>query len=365
MRFSIGIVLNAGLYQPGVVHSHVRCRAGLASLLFRSKRGAAFAAALVIAMSLCACSQQKTSAASPDNANLQTSSGPLSAPAKAANVSYGPLPHLDGVRALQYTKDVVAFGPRYVSSPGHKKVEEYLRAKLKGDNLEEDRFTATTPDGRFPMTNYIAKFPGTKDGLIVLTGHYDTIYNRKDFVGANDGGSSTGILLALADQLRSQMKNGKREGYSVLLVWFDGEEAFRHWTDTDSTYGSRHLAEKWNQDGTAKKIKAFLLADMIGDADLNIERDMNSAPWLEDLIYQSATALGYQSHFFRREAAMEDDHVPFAKIGVPVADLIDFDYGYENAFWHTKEDTLDKLSPKSFEIVGNVMLLTVRMVDQK
>jgi Zn-dependent M28 family amino/carboxypeptidase len=215
------------------------------------------------------------------------------------------------------------------------------------------------------MVNFIAKFPGSRDGIIVLCGHYDTIYNRKDFVGANDGGSSTGILLELADQLRGQMKNGKRDGYSVWLVWFDGEEAFRTWTDTDSTYGSRHLADKWHQDGTAGKIKGFLLADMIGDTDLSIERDLNSSPALEDLVYQAATRYGYQSHFFRRQVAMSDDHNPFANIGVPVADLIDFDYGYDNAFWHTSEDTMDKLNPKSLEIVGNVMLETVRMLDRQ
>lgn len=315
-------------------------------------------AMLMIAMT--ACTQQKTSAASPEGQQHSAQAGKA-----ALTVPPGPAPRLSGERALQYTKDVVAFGPRYVSSPGHKKVEDYLRAKLKSDSLEEDHFTASTPDGNFPMTNFIAKFPGTKNGIMVLSGHYDTIYNRKDFIGANDGGSSTGILLAIADQLRSQMKNGKREGYSVWLVWFDGEEAFQHWTETDSTYGSRHLAAKWKQDGTAARIKAFILADMIGDADLNIDRDINSTPWLEDAIYQAASSVGYQSHFFRREVGIEDDHVPFASIGVPVADLIDFDYGYDNAFWHTPEDTLDKLSAKSFEIVGTVMLQTVRILDAK
>lgn len=316
-------------------------------------------------MAFPACSQQKTNAAAPDTQPAQAASGQSAsaAPAQAAVQTTGPLPQVNGQRAFQYTKDVVAFGPRYVSSLGHKKVEDYLRAKLKASNLEEDRFTATTPFGNFPMTNFIAKFPGTKDGVVVLCGHYDTIYNRKDFVGANDGGSSTGILLELADQLRAQTKNGRREGYSVWVIFFDGEEAFDHWTATDSTYGSRHLADKWHQDGTFRSIKGLLLADMIGDADLNIERDQNSTAWLEDLIYKAATRYGYQSHFFRREAGMEDDHNAFAQIGVPVADLIDFDYGYNNAFWHTKEDTMDKLSPKSFEIVGNVMLATVQMLD--
>ena len=134
---------------------------------------------------------------------------------------------------------------------------------------------------------------------------------------------------------------------------------------SDSVYGVRHLAEKWRDDGTLKKIKAFLLEDMIGDADLNIEREQNSTPWLEDLVYQAATRLGYQSHFFARTIPMEDDHKPFLVRGVPSADLIDFDYGYGNVFWHTPQDTVDKLSPKSLEIVGTVTLETVKLLDKK
>jgi Zn-dependent M28 family amino/carboxypeptidase len=169
------------------------------------------------------------------------------------------------------------------------------------------------------------------------------------------------LLLALADYFRAH----KPVGYSVWLVWFDGEEAFRQWSDQDSTYGSRHLAEKWAKDGTTSKIKAFLLVDMIGDAGLDILRDGNSTPWLQDLVQQAATKLGYQSHFFTRAGAIEDDHIPFAKIGVPVVDLIDFDYGFSNVFWHSTEDTLDKLSPESLEIVGSTVVNTVPLIDGK
>ena len=145
-------------------------------------------------------------------------------------------------------------------------------------NVEQDKFTAQTPVGKFPINNIIAKFPGKKDGIIVVAGHYDTLYSQPKFVGANDGGSSTALLLALADQFRGK----ELDGYSVWLVWTDGEEAFVKWTDTDSVYGTRHLAQKWQQDGTAKKIKAFILVDMIGDADLDILKDNNSTPWLND-----------------------------------------------------------------------------------
>jgi glutaminyl-peptide cyclotransferase len=269
----------------------------------------------------------------------------------------------NSARAMQYVREVVAFGPRPIGSANHKKLENYIHSHLKADLVEDDAFTAPTPEGTFPVRNIIAKFPGTRDGIIVIAGHYDTNYPLRNtgYVGANDGGSSTALLLELANQLRGK----KREGYSVWLLWTDGEEAVRDWTATDSLYGTRHLAEKWQNDGTLKKIKAFLLADMIGDADLNIDRETNSTPWLEDLVLQAATTLGYQSHFFARTISEEDDHIPFAHLGAPSADLIDFEYGYNNVFWHTPQDTVDKLSARSLEIIGSVILETARLLDER
>jgi len=168
-------------------------------------------------------------------------------------------------------------------------------------------------------------------------------------------------LLALADQFRGK----KRDGYTVWLVWTDGEEAFVKWTETDSVYGTRHLAQKWQQDRTAKKIRAFILVDMIGDADLDIQKETNSTPWLSELVYQAATNLGYQSHFYEIPAAIEDDHLPMLKIGVPSVDIIDLDYGYNNVYHHTVQDTIDKLSPQSLAISGDVVLETIRLLDAR
>ena len=274
----------------------------------------------------------------------------------------GPPPSIDANRAWQYVKDVVKFGERPIGSANHKKLEDYILEHLKGDEVESDSFTADTVEGKFPVHNIIAKYPGAKDGIIVIAGHYDTNYwlRGTGYVGANDGGSTTAILLEFSNQLRGK----KRDGYSVWLLWTDGEEAVRKWSDTDSLYGTRHLAARWQQDGTAKKIKAFLLTDMIGDADLDIDRDQNSSPWLENVVYEAATRLGYQSHFFARENAIEDDHLPFMKIGVPCADIIDINYGYNDVYHHTPQDTIDKLSPKSIEIVGSVILETVRILGK-
>jgi Zn-dependent M28 family amino/carboxypeptidase len=320
--------------------------------------------ALIAAVTM-ACSkqqQQPSEASAAVKPAAATSAAPSpSAASSGDSASSAPKPDINGNHVMQYVKEVVAFGSRPPGSPGHAKLEQYIVAKLKGVDVQQDKFTAQTPVGKFPINNIIAKFPGTKDGIIVVAGHYDTLYSQPKFVGANDGGSSTALLLALADQFR-----GKHlDGYSVWLVWTDGEEAFVNWTDTDSVYGTRQLAQKWQQDGTAKKIKAFILVDMIGDADLDILKDTNSTPWLNDLIFQAASNLGYQSHFFQQTNAIGDDHTPFAKIGVPVVDLIDFTYGYNNVFWHTPEDTVDKLSPQSLAITGDVVLETIRLLNAK
>ncbi len=263
---------------------------------------------------------------------------------------------------MQYVKEIVALGPRPIGSANHKKVEDYITSHLKGDVVEDDAFTADTVEGKFPVRNIIAKYPGTKDGIIVIASHYDTNYPLRNtsFIGANDGAATSALLLEFANQLRGR----KRDGYSVWLLWTDAEEAVKTWSDTDSVYGTRHLAQKWQQDGTAKQIKAFLLADMIGDADLDIDRDTNSTPWVESVVYEAATRAGYQSHFFARTNTVSDDHLPFMSIGVPCADIIDINYGYNNVFHHTVQDTLDKLSTKSLEISGIVILEAVRILDK-
>jgi len=313
-----------------------------------------------------ACEQQKTTSPQTDAtaASSAATAGEAvstSQPASVQTLDSGPLPAINSSRAFQYTREVAALGARPVGSANHKKLESYIYSHLKGDDVSDDAFTADTPEGKFPVRNIVAKYPGSRDGIIVVAGHYDTNYPLRNtgYVGANDGGSSTALLLELANQLRSQ----KHEGYSVWLLWTDGEEALKEWTQTDSVYGTKHLAAQWENDGTLSKIKAFLLVDMIGDADLNIDREQNSTPWLEDLILQAASRYGFQSHFFARTIAIEDDHLPFVQRKVPSADLIDLDYGYGNAFHHSPQDTMDKLSPKSLEITGNTVLETIHLLN--
>ena len=278
--------------------------------------------------------------------------------------------HFDGARAYEYARQFAAIGPRWPTGPGHVKAEDFLRSHFQHDQLEQDKFTADTPIGSVPLCNFIVRFPGTRPGVIVLGTHYETNYPLRNinFVGANDGASTTGLLMAIADQLRAQAARSpakKLDGYSVWLVFFDGEEAIQQWSRSDSTYGSRHLAAKWGRDGTLNQIKAFLLADMIGDKDLDIQRETHSTPWLIDLVAQAAKKFGDQRYFFQQSMDVEDDHLPFVERGVPSIDIIDLDYGPNNSYHHTAQDTMDKISAHSLTIDGDVFLQTIRLIDAR
>jgi len=278
-------------------------------------------------------------------------------------------PHFNGARALQYATQFANIGPRWSTGPGHVQAENWLRNQFKHDNVEEDAFTANTPIGAVPMRNFIVRFPGKKDGAIVLATHYETNYWLKNinFVGANDGAATTGLLVAIADQLRLQTAGGKKlDGYSVWLLFDDGEESIQPaWTDADSLYGTRHLAAKWGRDGTLGKIRAFILADMIGDKDLDIQRETRSADWLVEDVRQAAKKFHYEKYFFKQSMEIEDDHLPFVKRGVPSIDIIDLNYGPNDSYHHTAQDTLDKISAKSLTITGDVFMETIRLVGTR
>lgn len=265
-------------------------------------------------------------------------------------------PAFDGQLAYEYTLKATAFGPRPPGSAAHAHLLAWLEKELAGADTEAQRFTAQTPDGPIPMTNLIARFRGTAPGVIVLAGHYDTLSHRPNFVGANDGGSSTGILLALAKHFEAHPPRGP----SVWIVWLDGEEAIREWVGNDHTYGSRELASRWLGDDTLGRIRAVLVLDMIGDRSLGVARETDTTPWLMNLVCREAHDIGAGAAFCNYELNIEDDDASFRAVGAPAADLIDFRYGPFNGYWHTAQDTPDKLSPESFRIVGSVVLATVR-----
>jgi Zn-dependent M28 family amino/carboxypeptidase len=257
-------------------------------------------------------------------------------------------PAFDGRAALRHVERLVAIGPRPAGSPAAVRARRYIVAELEkvGARVRVDAFEADTPHGRLGMANVIGILPGRRPDIVLVGGHYDTKWFADiRFVGANDGGSSTGLLLELARVLAARPRE-----LTYWVVFFDGEEARVTWSERDSLYGSRRLADRMAQEGTLPR--AVLVADMVGDRDLAIRREASSTPWLTDLVWQAAARLGHGAHFRPESLAVEDDHTPFLRRGVPAALLIDFDYPP----WHTADDTLDKVSARSLEIVGEVLL---------
>ena len=292
---------------------------------------------------------------------------PIAYAQKAATTQFS------GQAAYNLTKQLLDVAPkRFNGSPGHAKAEEFLKQHFAPEaakgNFVADTFTATTPAGLQTMTNYIVKYPGKKDGIIVLVSHYETNYPLRDinFYGANDGAATSALLIEIGTILRTHPP----EGYSIWLVFDDGEEAVKAWSNSDSLYGTRHLAAKWSQDGTLAKIKALLVADMIADKDLNIDYVENSTPWLLDLLKVAAKNTGHSAYIFKYREAEEDDHLPFAARGVPVLDLIDAHYGpvtdaMPDGYHHTDKDTLDKISAHSLQISGDIFLEMIRLINQR
>ncbi len=207
------------------------------------------------------------------------------------------------------------------------------------------------------MANVIATLPGERPDRIVLASHFDTkLFKEFRFVGASDGASSTAALLELGRVLQD-----KPRPFTIELLFLDGEEAFVNWTGTDHTYGSRYYVEAGKKAGTLGGFKALILLDMIGDHDLNIRREQNSTRWLTDIIWATARTLGHQQHFLDEITPIEDDHMAFLAAGVPSVDIIDLDY----PAWHTAQDTLENVSPKSLQIVGDVVVAALPAIEQR
>jgi len=245
----------------------------------------------------------------------------------------------------------VAFGPRPAGSAVLAQCRQYIEAQLKaaGITYREQPFDAMTPAGVIKMVNVIGTIPGRRPERIALATHYDTKrFQEFKFLGASDGASSTAAVLELARVL----KNRQNE-FTTELLFLDGEEAVNvEWRDPDNTYGSKYYVQAAKQAGTLAGLKALVLLDMVGDKDLDIRPDSNSARWLNAIVWSSAARLGHTSTFVPEGFTVEDDHLPFVEAGVPSIDIIDLDYPQ----WHTAQDDLDHVSARSLQIVGDVVL---------
>jgi Zn-dependent M28 family amino/carboxypeptidase len=272
-------------------------------------------------------------------------------------------PRFDGARAFADLRRMVEIGPRPAGSPAIEQTRDYIKKELAAAGLEaeEQPFDAQTPTGTLHMVNIRATLPGQAQGRgrIVIGGHYDTkLVKEFKFVGASDAASSAAFLLELARSLK-----GRVNPLPIELLFLDGEEAVVAWdlpNAKDHTYGSRYYVEQLKKAGTVKDVQAFILVDMIGDRDLGILREQNSTPWLTDAIWSAAKRLN-RPEFLADATPIEDDHLEFLEAGIPSVDIIDLDY----TAWHTANDTLDRVSARSLQTVGDVLLDALPAIERR
>lgn len=254
-----------------------------------------------------------------------------------------------GDKALAHVQAMTDLGPRPPGTDAIEKTRTYLTKQLEsaGWKVERQAFSNDTPRGTVQFVNLIATFGAASTPSFLVCSHYDTkTFDNARFVGANDAGSSTGVLLELA-----RVSAGRPELAAKLqLVFFDGEEAYVNFTETDGLFGSRYFAQQLVAQDKAKLFRGGILFDMVGDKSLTITLPPDSPAELAAGIFAAAETLKVRQHFTYFDNDITDDHTPLNEIGIPVIDLIDFQYPP----WHTPEDTIDKLSAESLRITGAV-----------
>jgi Zn-dependent M28 family amino/carboxypeptidase len=306
--------------------------------------------------------------------NTRSSTGTHAQPTALPPVVPGAVA-FNGERALEHVKKQIDIGPRPPGSPELAKTREYISSQLNSFGLKvtTDTFHASTPIGDKEMINITAEVPGESKDVIMITSHYDSKYFKNmRFVGANDPGSSVGTLLELARVLGT---NGQKPKLTYWLVFFDGEEAFcAGWDDCgkpdapDNTYGSRRFVAQLKAANSVTMVRAMILLDMMGFKNLELGRDTMSTIWLLNIVWQTARELGHGNVFVSRaEGVGGDDHEPFLKAGIDSLDIIQLS-SYRSGsvdYWHTPEDSLDKISAKSMKIVGDVVLASLPKIEER
>jgi glutaminyl-peptide cyclotransferase len=326
--------------------------------------GRTFFSLLILSLALAGCTNKTTPQGNSGNQSGAAPTAPSPTPTPQAAV-------FDGGRAFEHVRKQVEIGPRPAGSAELARTRDYIIGELKsyGLSVSTDEWTATTPVGPRKMVNVTAELAGESSEVIMLSSHYDTKYYKDiRFVGANDGGSSTGAVLELA---RAIVAGNPKPRFTYRFVFFDGEEAFcRNWDECknpdgpDNTYGSRRYVAEMQKRNELPRLRAMILLDMIGYSDLMLGRDEEmSTPWLVDVVWQTAKEMGYAKNFVNLpESVGGDDHEPFHKAGVTCIDIIQLE---TYPFWHTEDDTLDKISPQSLKIVGDVVLASLPRIEQK
>jgi len=273
-------------------------------------------------------------------------------------------PSVDSALAYSLVKALVGFGPRPSGSENNFRQIDFIAetASKFGASVKVQKFAALTPCGEMQFANVIAEVKGQRPEFLIVGSHFDTkkLEDAPDFIGANDGASSTGLLLAM---IKAIVDSGEMPPYSLRLVFFDGEECIVQYGQNDGLFGSRHYLESLKKNGSFKKCKAVIVLDMIGDEHLNLTLSRDTHPLLAKALFKSAERMGAEKYFNWGNACILDDHSPFQEAGTPAIDVIDFEYGQGNMYWHTKADTLDKLSPASLKVVGDSVLDMIWQID--
>ena len=265
------------------------------------------------------------------------------------------VPPCDAEKAEFYTVKSVSFGDRYSGSDAIRTYRTWIIKTLKeipGVTVTTEEFTRMTPNGTLPFCNIIAEIPGSSPDHVITGAHYDTKrFSSFAFPGANDGASGVSALLLIAENIA---KCGVKLPYTLRLVFFDGEECLVEYGENDGLHGSKYHAENLHKNKS--RCRAMILLDMIGDKDLCITPPRNSHPKLVSLLEKSASYLKKSSFTGKFAGEMLDDHVPFMEKGIPSIDLIDFSYGPDNVFWHTPEDSLERISGKSIALASDLVI---------
>jgi glutaminyl-peptide cyclotransferase len=262
-------------------------------------------------------------------------------------------PSFSGRRALGEVADLVVISPRDSGTPAASRAAQHIAARMVelGYDAKVDLFLDRSPLGETPFFNVTAELKGEADEWIVLGSHYDTKRGIPNFQGANDSGSSTGLLLELARVLRY-----KKPQCSILFAFFDGEECMVRYGANDGLHGSRHLATKLKAEN--RKVAGVVIVDMIGDKDLTLTMPTNVDYPLLGHVFDAAQEMGERDRVMMYGDIL-DDHCPFLDVGFPAIDLIDFRYGSApglNDYWHTSADSMDKLSGDSLQFMGDLVL---------
>jgi len=337
---------------------------------FRAAHLPAFALLCVVALNFLACPSKSETKNSQTNGTMNANVGATPMSSSAPNGA-----KLDGARAFEYVRRQVEFGARPAGSKELARTREFIVNELRAANLKVslDEFTAQTPIGERKMANITAELAGESADFIIISSHYDTkILKNQQFVGANDGASSTAVVMELA---RALAASGKKPRYTYRFVLFDGEEAFcEGWDECrrpaqgnkpeliDNTYGSRRYVAQLIANAELKAARAMILLDLVGYNNLVISRETISTPWLTDTIWTTARELGHSKVFVDAQQTVEDDHVAFVQAGIDAVDIIQLD-SYPH--WHTAQDTLDKISARSLQTVGDVVLASLPRIEER